>query len=105
MILIDIILAGDNAIVIVLVARNVPERQRKREVLIGTAGVVIVLVISTLLILKLLEIPDLMPIGGVLLVWVGYNLLTDEGGHEIMEKNTLISAVRTIVIGRCIDGD
>lgn len=86
MILIDVILIGDNAIVIVLAARNVLERQRKREVLIGTAGAVIVRVISTLLTLNLLEIPDLIPIGGALFVWVGYNLLTDAGGHGIETK-------------------
>lgn len=103
-ILIDIILAGDNAIVIGMAARNVPVAQRRTAILWGTAGAVIVRIISTLLILKLLEIPGLMPIGGALLVWVGYNLLTNDGNHEIDAKNTLFAAVKTIVIADALMG-
>lgn len=103
-ILTDVILAGDNAIVIGLAARNVPEKQRKKAILLGTVGAVVVRAISTLLILKLLSIPGLMPVGGALLVWVGYNLLTDDGNHEITARSTLVSAVRTIVLADALMG-
>lgn len=98
-IMIDLVLAGDNAIVIGLAARNVPKEQQKKVIFWGTAGAVIIRIIGTVLVVQLLKIPGLLLIGGVLLVWIAYKFLADKkGSHEIQSKASMSAAIRTIII-------
>lgn len=95
----DLMLAGDNAIVIGLAARNLPKHQQKAAILWGTAGAVTLRIIATLLVVWLLKIPWLQLAGGLLLIWIAYKLLVqEEGGHDIKAGNTLWQSVRTIII-------
>lgn len=77
-IIIDLVLAGDNATVIALAARNVPKHQQRRAILWGTAGAILVRTSMTLIVVWLLEIPGLLFVGGALLVWIAYRLLRPE---------------------------
>ena len=81
-ILIDLVLAGDNAIVIALAARNLPQHLQKKAILWGTAGAIGVRTVMTLVVVWLLQIPGLLLAGGVGLVWIAYKLLADQGGNE-----------------------
>jgi YjbE family integral membrane protein len=96
---IDLLLAGDNAIVIGLAARSLPKEMQKKAVLGGTAGAVIIRIIATMLVVSLLKIPFLLAIGGVLLIWIAYKLLVQEDAHgDIKAGSTLWAAIRTIII-------
>ncbi|HUC93163.1 MAG TPA: TerC family protein [Paenibacillus sp.] len=98
-IFIDLVLAGDNAIVIGLAARNLPKQQQKSAILWGTAGAVGIRIIATVLVVYLLNVPWLMLVGGLLLLWIAYKLLVQqEGGHDIKAGNTLWQSVQTIII-------
>ncbi|KZE80586.1 TerC family protein [Paenibacillus elgii] len=97
-VLIDLVLAGDNAIVIALAARNLPKEQQKGAVLWGTVGAVIIRVIATLAVVWLLKLPALLLIGGVVLIWIAYKLLVDKKDHAIEAKPQLWPAIRTIMI-------
>ena len=84
-IVIDLVLAGDNAIVIALAARNVPKHLQKRAIMWGTVGAIVVRTTLTLVVVALLKIPGLLFVGGLLLVWIAYKLLIpeeEEGGHD-----------------------
>jgi len=96
---IDLLLAGDNAIVIGLAARNLPKSLQKKAVIWGTLGAVMIRIIATMLVVFLLKIPFLLAAGGVLLVWIAYKLLVQEDHRENIEAGTTLwGAVRTIVI-------
>ncbi|ANE47339.1 membrane protein [Paenibacillus swuensis] len=96
---IDLILAGDNAIVIGMAARNLPKENQKKVILLGTAGAVLIRIVATLLIVWLLEIPWLLVIGGALLIWIAYKLLVDDAEpHELAAGSSIWAAVRTIII-------
>ncbi|QJC52530.1 TerC family protein [Paenibacillus albicereus] len=97
---IDLMLAGDNAIVIALAARNLPKHQQKKAVLWGTFGAIAIRIIATVLVVKLLDIPWLHLAGGLLLVWIAYKLLVqEEGSHDnIKAGSTLRQAIGTIVL-------
>ncbi|MBD2870154.1 TerC family protein [Paenibacillus arenilitoris] len=96
---IDLILAGDNAIVIGLAARNLPKEQQKKAVIWGTAGAVAIRIIATLLVVQLLNVPWLNLVGGLLLVWIAYKLLVQDDAHDnVKAGNTLWQSVRTIII-------
>src|SRR5690348_6056535 len=106
-ILIDLVLAGDNAIVIALAARNLPRRLQRRAIVWGTAGAVVVRASLTVGVLWLLQIPGLMAAGGVLLVWIAYRLLVaDDNGetHEVAPAASFWAAMRTIVIADAVMG-
>ncbi|MCX7779743.1 MAG: TerC family protein [Negativicutes bacterium] len=103
-IFIDLVLAGDNAIVIGMAARNLPLYQQKKAIFWGTAGAIGIRLISTIIIVWLLQIPALMLAGGFLLLWIAFKLLTDKKEHEIDAKSTLSAAVRTIVIADGVMG-
>src|SRR3954454_16869010 len=77
-VVIDLVLAGDNAIVIALAARNLPKDLQRRAIAWGTVGAVVVRASLTVGVLCLLQLPGLMPAGGALLVWIAYRLLTDD---------------------------
>lgn len=103
-ILIDLVLAGDNAIVIGLAARNVPKQDQKKVIVWGTVGAIVVRVIMTLLVVQLLTIPGLRLIGGLALIWIAYKLLIDEKNHEINGGNQMWAAIRTIIIADTMMG-
>ncbi|MFD0588089.1 TerC family protein [Paenibacillus sp. GCM10027627] len=96
---IDLILAGDNAIVIGLAARKLPPHQQKQAVIWGTVGAVGIRVIATLLVVQLLAVPWLNLVGGLLLIWIAYKLLVQDDAHDnITAGNTLWQSIRTIII-------
>ncbi|AHD04998.1 integral membrane protein, YjbE family [Paenibacillus larvae subsp. larvae DSM 25430] len=97
-ILIDLVLAGDNAIVIGLAARNVKKDLQKKAILFGTLGAIAIRIVATVLVVQILKIPGLLLIGGLLLVWIAYKLLAEKKGHEIEAKNNMVAAIRTIII-------
>ena len=74
---IDVVLGGDNAIVIALASRNLPESKRNKAILIGTLLAIVLRIILTILAVYLLDIPFLQLIGGILLTFIAVNLLTD----------------------------
>ncbi|WP_420475989.1 TerC family protein [Noviherbaspirillum sp. ST9] len=100
-ILIDILLGGDNAIVIALACRNLPPKLRKRGILLGTFGAIAIRVVLIAFAVTLLQVPYLKLLGGALLFWIGIKLMLedDEGGHgEIPASDRLFSAVKTIIV-------
>ncbi|MBB6283877.1 TerC family protein [Geobacillus subterraneus] len=104
-IIIDLVLAGDNAIVIGLAARNLPKHQQKKAVIWGTVGAVIIRALATIFVVWLLKIPGLLLVGGVFLVWIAYKLLVEEKGHDDLEAGgSLWEAIRTIIIADALMG-
>lgn len=104
-IVIDLVLGGDNAIVIGLAARNLPKDQQKKVIFWGTAGAVIVRVLATLVVVWLLKIPGLLLVGGILLIWIAYKLLTEEKGHdEVKTGQNTWAAIKTIIIADSVMG-
>ncbi|MFD1780659.1 TerC family protein [Fredinandcohnia salidurans] len=101
---IDLVLAGDNAIVIGLAARNLPKEQQKKAIIWGTVGAIVIRAAATLAVVWLLEVPGLRLVGGVLLVWIAYNLLTDDKGHDIKAVGSFWAAIRTIIIADALMG-
>ncbi len=98
-IFIDLILAGDNAIVIGMSARKLPKEQQKQAILWGTVGAVAIRICATVLVVYLLKVPWLLAIGGLLLLWIAYRLLSQEEEHgDIKAGNTIWASVRTIII-------
>jgi YjbE family integral membrane protein len=105
-ILIDLVLAGDNAIVIALAARNLPTHLKKKAILWGTVGAIVVRSAMTVGVVWLLKIPGLMLVGGLGLVWIAYKLLADQGGdeHEGPMANTFWGAMKTIIVADALMG-
>lgn len=103
-ILIDLVLAGDNAVVIGLAARNVPKEHQKKVIIWGTVGAIIIRFLATLVVIWLLKIPGLLLVGGLLLVWIAYKLLVDKKDHLIPAKSSFWSAMRTIIIADAVMG-
>ncbi|MDP5273116.1 TerC family protein [Chengkuizengella axinellae] len=97
-IFIDLVLAGDNAIVIGLAARNLPKHQQKKVIILGTAGAIGIRIVATIFVVWLLEIPWLLLIGGLLLIWIAYKLLVDDADHDINAAKSMWAAVWTIVV-------
>ncbi|HLS55837.1 MAG TPA: TerC family protein [Zeimonas sp.] len=100
-ILIDILLGGDNAVVIALACRNLPKQQRMKGILWGTAGAIILRVILIAFAVALLKVPFLKLVGGALLIWIGVKLLLpgDEDEHgNLQGGTTLWSAIKTIIV-------
>ncbi len=99
-ILIDILLGGDNAVVIALACRKLPPAQRTKGIIFGTAGAIILRVILIAFAMTLLNIPFLKLIGAVLLVWIGVKLLApDDDGHgDVAGSDKLLAAIKTIIV-------
>lgn len=96
---IDLVLAGDNAIVIGMAARRLPKEQQKKVIIWGTVGAILIRIVATLVVVWLLNIPGLLLAGGLLLVWISYKLLADEKEHNhIKAEESLWGAIRTIII-------
>lgn len=105
-ILIDLVLAGDNAIVIALAARSLPQRLQKKAIVWGTLGAIVVRSAMTVGVVWLLQIPGLMLVGGIALLWIAYKLLADGDGNEEQgpSATTFWGAMKTIVIADAIMG-
>jgi YjbE family integral membrane protein len=106
-VVIDLVLAGDNAIVIGLAARNVPVELQRKVILWGTAGAIAVRVLLTGIVVWLLKIPGFLLVGGLALVWIGWKLTDDpkeDGGHAIEAKSSMAGAIRTIVVADAVMG-
>ena len=100
-IVINILLSGDNAVVIALACRNLPDRQRRWGVFWGAIGAIVLRIILTFFAVSLLELSWLKVIGGILLVWIGVKLIAEENGddeHEVKASDRLLAAVRTVII-------
>ena len=97
---INIILSGDNAVVIALAARSLPPEQQKKAIAFGSGAAVVLRIILTVVAAKLLELSFLQVIGGCLLLWIGYQLLTggDEDEGESKGTGSMVAAIRTILI-------
>ncbi|MES2913311.1 MAG: TerC family protein [Pseudomonadota bacterium] len=105
-ILIDLVLAGDNAIVIALAARNLPPHLQKKAIAWGAVGAIAVRSAMTIGVVWLLKIPGLMLVGGIGLLWIAYKLLADQGEkeHDGPVANTFWGAMKTIVIADALMG-
>jgi YjbE family integral membrane protein len=103
-IMIDLVLAGDNAILIGLAARKLPKEQQKKVIFWGAIGAIIIRMIATLLVVYLLNIPGLRLIGGLLLVWIAYKLLIEEEEHDVKPADSLWAAIKTIIIADALMG-
>lgn len=98
-IIIDLVLAGDNAIVIAMAARNLPAQHQKKVIVWGTLGAVVIRVVATLLVVYLLQIPGLHLVGGLVLVWIALKLLMEKKeDHHIEAGTTIWKAVSTIIV-------
>ncbi len=101
----DLVLAGDNAIVIGMAARNVPSDKQKKVILWGTGGAIVIRTLMTLIVVWLLNLPGLHLVGGLLLIWIAYKLLVEEKGHdEIKASHSMFSAIKTIIIADAVMG-
>ena len=102
---IDIVLGGDNAVVIALASRRLPEKQRNQAIFWGVFGAIGLRVVLIFFALTLLAIPFLKIVGALLLLWIGVKLLQPEpedGGHEIDASTTLLGAIKTIIIADAV---
>ena len=98
---IDIVLGGDNAIVIALACKNLPEKQRKLGIFYGALGAIILRVIMVFFATSLLMISGLKIIGGLLLLWIGVKLILDNGKEtsiKVSQEKNLFGAIKTIII-------
>ena len=106
-VLIDLVLAGDNAIVIALVARSLPAHLQRKAIVWGTVGAIVVRSLMTLVVVWLLQIPGLMLLGGLGLVWIAYRLMVPaaEGGDgPHAAASTFLGAMKTIVVADALMG-
>ncbi|BFH13048.1 TerC family protein [Paenibacillus melissococcoides] len=97
-VVIDLVLAGDNAIVIGLAARNVPKQDQKKVIILGTGGAIVIRAIATLLVVYLLMVPGLQLFGGLLLLWIAVKLMIEEKEHNIKAGTSIGAAVGTIIV-------
>jgi YjbE family integral membrane protein len=99
-ILIDLLLGGDNAIIIALACRNLPPRLRIRGILWGTFGAIVLRIVLVSFAVTLLQMPYLKLVGGLLLFWIGIKLLSDDDSlhDDVHASDRLWVAVRTIII-------
>jgi YjbE family integral membrane protein len=97
---VNILLSGDNAVVIALASRNLPDGQRRKAILGGSAAAIILRVVLTIFAVSLLQFPYLKIVGALLLFWIGVQLLVPEDEHEggIKAADQLWGAIRTILI-------
>lgn len=101
---IDILLGGDNAVVIALACRNLPPEMKRKGIFWGVAGAIGLRVVLTIFAVSLLTVPYLKLVGAVLLFWIGIKLILpeDEGGHEIEASTRLSGAIKTIIVADAV---
>jgi len=107
-IVINLMLSGDNAIVIALAARNLPQRLQKKAILFGALGAVVVRSAMTVGVVWLLQVPGLLFVGGIALIYIGYKLLipddSDDAGAKLGKPRGIWGAIRTIVVADMVMG-
>ncbi|OPA75536.1 hypothetical protein BVG16_19500 [Paenibacillus selenitireducens] len=103
-VMIDLVLAGDNAIVIGLAARNLPKSQQKKVIIWGTVGAIAIRATATLLVVWLLKIPGLLLAGGLILIWIAFKLMVEEKDHNVESGGSIWAAIRTIIIADAVMG-
>jgi len=100
---VNIILSGDNAVVIALAARSLPKHQQGKAIFWGAGAAVVLRIILTVAAAELLRFPFLKIVGGLLLLWIGVKLLVpEEGGDDVESSDNLIQAIKTILIADLI---
>lgn len=100
---IDIVLSGDNALIIAMATKNLHKKYQNKAILIGVAGAIILRIIFATGIIYLLKFPLIYLMGGILLIWIGYKLLIkEEEEHEITSHQSLHKAVMTIILADLI---
>mgnify|MGYP003606590902 CR=1 FL=1 len=99
-IIIDILLGGDNAVVIALACRKLPPEQRRKGIIYGTAGAIVLRIILIAFAMVLLALPFLKVVGAILLIWIGIKLIApDDEGHDNIEgSDRLFAAIKTIIV-------
>jgi len=98
-ILINIVLSGDNAIVIALASRALPPSQQKKAIIFGSVGAIVLRIVLTFFAVMLLTLPYIKLVGAALLLWIGVGLLkSDDGEEEMAGHSNLLAAIKTIVI-------
>ena len=99
-IVINILLSGDNAVVIALACRNLPPKQRRLGIFWGVIGAIVLRIVLTFFAVALLQLPYLQLVGAALLLWIGVKLIAEEdsGDHEIHSSDRLMSAVKTVIL-------
>lgn len=95
---VDVLLSGDNAVVIALAARSLPPAQKRQAVFFGAGAAIAMRILLTLTAVALLTLPYLKLIGSLLLLWIGIQLLDDDDEPEVKSGHSLASAIRTIVM-------
>jgi YjbE family integral membrane protein len=96
---VNVILSGDNAVVIALAARSLPRKQQNQAIIWGSAAAIVMRVLLTLFAVALLTLPWLKIVGSLLLFWIGIKLLIpEEGGDEIQASDQLLAAIKTILV-------
>lgn len=103
-VVIDLVLGGDNAIVIGLAARNLLHKEQKKVIFFGTLGAIVIRALTTLVAVWLLKIPGLLLAGGTFLVWMAYRLLTQEKSHDVASSSNMLTAIRTIIVADAVMG-
>lgn len=101
---IDILLSGDNAVVIALACRSLPAHQRRAGVLLGAGTAVGLRIVFAVIVSYILAVPFLKVLGGLLLLWIALKLVAgeDENAHEVEESTSLWRAVRTIAVADAV---
>lgn len=99
---IDFVLAGDNAIVIGLASRKLPLKDRRRVLIWGTMGAVILRIVATIAVVWLLKVPGLLLVGGLIVLWIAYKFITDDENHEVQSGTSFWSAIGTIIMADTI---
>lgn len=98
-ILINIVLSGDNAVVIALASRSLPPAQQKKAILFGSVGAIVLRIVLTFFAVYLLSLPYLKLAGAALLLWIGVNLLKGEDDEDELEGHSnLAAAIKTIIV-------
>jgi YjbE family integral membrane protein len=99
-IIINILLSGDNAVVIALACRNLPPKQRRWGVFWGAIGAIVLRIVLTFFAVRLLELPWLKIVGGIALLWIGIKLIAeDEGdGPDIKASDRMFAAIKTVIV-------
>ena len=98
-IVINILLSGDNAVVIALACRQLPPKQQKAAIMFGSVGAIVLRVVLTFFAVMLLKLPFLKLVGGIALLWIGASMLgTDDGEGDLDAHSNLMAAIRTIIV-------
>lgn len=105
-ILIDLVLAGDNAIVIALAARSLPKHLQKKAIVWGTVGAIVVRSVMTIGVVWLLKVPGLLLVGGLGLLWIAYKLIANSDEHDEhgVAASTFWGAMKTIIVADALMG-